>query len=87
DQCTGCRGVFLDRGELERLVDAESAYYDRGAAPAPTPPPPQAPPVPPPSPAPPREPYREHRPDYRGGYGHHGKKRKKSFLDDMFDFG
>jgi hypothetical protein len=29
DQCTGCRGVFLDRGELERLVDAEGAYYDR----------------------------------------------------------
>ena len=29
DQCTGCRGVFLDRGELERLVDAESAYYER----------------------------------------------------------
>jgi Zn-finger nucleic acid-binding protein len=27
DQCTGCRGVFLDRGELERLVDAEGAYY------------------------------------------------------------
>ena len=29
DQCTGCRGIFLDRGELERLVDAESAYYER----------------------------------------------------------
>jgi uncharacterized protein len=27
DQCTGCRGVFLDRGELERLVDAEGTYY------------------------------------------------------------
>jgi hypothetical protein len=27
DQCTGCRGVFLDRGELERLIDAENAYY------------------------------------------------------------
>jgi uncharacterized protein len=27
DQCSGCRGVFLDRGELERLVDGESAYY------------------------------------------------------------
>ena len=27
DQCTGCRGIFLDRGELERLVDAEGAYY------------------------------------------------------------
>jgi Zn-finger nucleic acid-binding protein len=27
DQCTQCRGVFLDRGELERLVDAESTFY------------------------------------------------------------
>ena len=27
EQCTGCRGIFLDRGELERLVDAESSYY------------------------------------------------------------
>jgi hypothetical protein len=29
DQCTGCRGVFLDRGELERLIDAESQFYER----------------------------------------------------------
>jgi hypothetical protein len=29
DQCTGCKGVFLDRGELERLVDAEGAHYER----------------------------------------------------------
>jgi Zn-finger nucleic acid-binding protein len=27
DQCTECRGIFLDRGELERLVDAESGYH------------------------------------------------------------
>ena len=27
DQCSECRGVFLDRGELERLVEAEGAYY------------------------------------------------------------
>jgi hypothetical protein len=27
DQCNGCRGVFLDRGELERLIDAENDYY------------------------------------------------------------
>lgn len=34
DQCTECRGIFLDRGELERLVDAEAAYYgDRPSAP------------------------------------------------------
>ena len=33
DQCTGCRGIFLDRGELERLVDAEGSYYERESAP------------------------------------------------------
>lgn len=26
EECTGCQGVFLDRGELERLIDAESEY-------------------------------------------------------------
>jgi len=38
DQCTGCRGVFLDRGELERLIDAEGSYYgsaQQAATPAP----------------------------------------------------
>jgi Zn-finger nucleic acid-binding protein len=27
DQCSECRGIFLDRGELERLVDAEGRHY------------------------------------------------------------
>jgi Zn-finger nucleic acid-binding protein len=35
DQCTACKGVFLDRGELDRLIDAEGSYYDGGRAPAP----------------------------------------------------
>lgn len=26
DQCTECRGIFLDRGELEQLLNAEEAY-------------------------------------------------------------
>ncbi len=26
DQCTGCRGIFLDRGELEHLLDAEAKF-------------------------------------------------------------
>lgn len=26
EECAGCQGVFLDRGELERLIDAESEY-------------------------------------------------------------
>jgi Zn-finger nucleic acid-binding protein len=29
DQCNDCRGIFLDRGELERLVDAENSHYER----------------------------------------------------------
>ena len=35
DQCTDCRGIFLDRGELDRLIDAENAWHGEPAAPAP----------------------------------------------------
>lgn len=31
DQCTDCRGIFLDRGELERLIEAEDVHYTSGA--------------------------------------------------------
>jgi Zn-finger nucleic acid-binding protein len=79
DQCTGCRGVFLDRGELERLVDAEGAFYERSDEPADR------------ESAPRREEHHEQhrsRDDWRPGHGHaHGKRKKKSFLDDVFDFG
>lgn len=27
DQCTGCKGIFLDRGELEHLIEGEDDYY------------------------------------------------------------
>jgi Zn-finger nucleic acid-binding protein len=33
DQCTGCKGIFLDRGELEALINAE-ASFSASAAPA-----------------------------------------------------
>ena len=29
EQCNECHGIFLDRGELERLIGAESAHYER----------------------------------------------------------
>ena len=32
DQCSECRGIFLDRGELERLIDAEEEYHAAPAA-------------------------------------------------------
>jgi Zn-finger nucleic acid-binding protein len=32
DQCSDCRGIFLDRGELDRLIDAENAWHGGGQA-------------------------------------------------------
>ena len=96
DQCTGCRGVFLDRGELERLVDAESAYYESRGAAEPTAPPPTQPTQQPQY----REPLRQEQRrgndledlagrllggTKHGGHGQHGKRKKKSFLDELFD--
>ncbi|GIM88556.1 hypothetical protein Ato02nite_003490 [Paractinoplanes toevensis] len=54
DQCTECRGIFLDRGELEKLFEAESNWNSRQApsrpaAPAAPPPGAYAPPPPPPA--------------------------------------
>jgi Zn-finger nucleic acid-binding protein len=69
DQCADCRGIFLDRGELERLVDAESAWYGTQRE---QPGRPSAP-----------EPAYDDR-GYGGGYDTRRKK-KRSFLDDLFD--
>jgi uncharacterized protein len=76
DQCTGCRGVFLDRGELERLVDAEGSFYEeRGAFPE--------------EPVRQEREVREGR-DFRQEYGGHRKpykkRKKESFLSDFLDF-
>jgi uncharacterized protein len=76
EQCSDCRGLFLDRGELERLVEAEGSFYSAPAAGSPAPPPP-----------PQREEHHHHQSDY-GGYdyrGKHYKKRKKNFLEELFD--
>jgi Zn-finger nucleic acid-binding protein len=35
DQCSDCRGLFLDRGELEKLIDAENAWHGRPPQPTP----------------------------------------------------
>lgn len=35
DQCTECRGIFLDRGELDHLISAESSWKSTPAAPGP----------------------------------------------------
>jgi Zn-finger nucleic acid-binding protein len=85
DQCTECRGIFLDRGELEGLVDAELRWANQSGTSA------QAAPPPAPAPAAPAQhgygqPYPTQPPAYppQQGYGRPPKKRK-SFLEDLFD--
>jgi Zn-finger nucleic acid-binding protein len=90
DYCPNCRGIWLDRGELDKIIERSGAEVS-------VPPPPQTPPPTPGyAPPPPAQPwggerrYEERGYDQRGygqqGYGgHHGKKRKKSFLEELFD--
>ena len=87
DQCAECRGIFLDRGELEHLVDAEQGWqrghsaprererdrsYERERD--------RGPSIP--------NPFKDHDDDdydrRRYSEGSH-KRRKKSFFDDLFD--
>lgn len=70
EQCEGCRGIFLDHGELEQIVGAESAYYGQpGPRYQPAPPPVAGRPAPPPPPPPaPHYGYADSPRAYRGGY-------------------
>jgi Zn-finger nucleic acid-binding protein len=60
DQCTECRGLFLDRGELEHLVQAEGSFYGSDQQERP-------------------------REDSYSSHGKPYKKRKKNFLEELFD--
>ena len=91
DYCPKCRGVWLDRGELDKIIEraAGDAAPVQSATSAPRPAPqPQAAPVY--QPEPPRAPqYRDgdRRRDYDDDDDHrYGKKRKKSILGEIFDF-
>ncbi|AJT41957.1 hypothetical protein UM93_11335 [Psychromicrobium lacuslunae] len=81
DQCSGCRGIFLDRGELEQLIDAEAGYYGGQQTP----------------PAPFVQPGWQNQGNYggkhgghntghgRGGHNQNGRRRRGGFLGDLFD--
>jgi Zn-finger nucleic acid-binding protein len=85
DQCTECRGIFLDRGELERIFEAEASWNRRQQQPAPPPGGQYAPP--PPQPYPPAPGYGQQHQGYHGHYhGHYGRRRRRrSFLGELFD--
>ena len=83
DMCPTCRGVWLDRGELEKLMDA-SATDARASAPQAAP---QAAPQQAQQPwggQPQQQPqYRDDR--YRRDDGYHYKKKKRDSIFDIFD--
>lgn len=107
DYCPTCRGIWLDRGELDKIIDRASATTPPPAA-APAPPaaygtPAYGTPEPRPYDAPrddrgydPRDDRRDerrregyYRPGYepRGhGYDPRRRKKKESWLEDLFDF-
>ena len=80
DYCPSCRGVWLDRGELDKIIERSSASE---AAPPPPPPQPQHQPQ---AGAPwGQPPHPGHGYDPRYGHGHKPYKRRKSFLEELFD--
>jgi Zn-finger nucleic acid-binding protein len=78
DYCPQCRGVWLDRGELDKIIDRSLASGPAGA------PPPRRDDDE-------RRGYQERR-DYPRGQqephhgGHYKKKKREGFLSDLFDF-
>ena len=78
DYCPTCRGVWLDRGELDKIIERTAADAPQQAAP----PPPQPQGYAPPPQQHYGDPYRGHDPHY-GHHRHH--KRRKSFLEELFD--
>lgn len=88
DMCPSCRGVWLDRGELEKLM-ASATEEGRASAPQPAPmaaPPPQAQ-----QPYPPQQPwgsqpaYRDERYRSRDDDDYRYKKKKRDSIFDIFD--
>lgn len=99
DQCGECRGIFLDRGELEKLFEAEANWNRQHAGPqaagyTPPPPPPAAPQQPgygavppPPPPPPPGHGYAQpaYGQQHYGYHGHYKRKKRHGFLGELFD--
>ena len=65
DYCPSCRGVWLDRGELDKIIERSTAQ---------------------PAPRDQSEGYREREYDSRDDDYRYKKKKKESFLGDLFDF-
>ncbi len=77
DYCPKCRGVWLDRGELDKLIEKSAPAMAPQAMPQQQPMPPQA-----------QQGYPQYREEPKGYYGHDPRypKKRKSLLGELFDF-
>jgi hypothetical protein len=83
DYCPTCRGVWLDRGELDKIIERAAG---EAAPQAPQPQmQPQMPPPPQQAPWGQQQGYPPQQQGYGHGYGHKPYKRRKSFLEELFD--
>lgn len=72
DICEDCRGVYLDRGELERLIDGQAKYFEEQRPPS--------------RDSDRRDDYfGGGSSSGHGGGQHGGKRRKGGFLGELFD--
>jgi uncharacterized protein len=84
DYCPQCRGIWLDRGELDKIIE-RSGRESATAAAQPQPQQTYA------QPTAQQPQYQQPQQHYQQGYdprhdqGHYGQKRKKSFLEELFD--
>jgi Zn-finger nucleic acid-binding protein len=76
DYCPQCRGTWLDRGELDRIIEAARGVAAPAPAPAPTPPPPQ-----------PSWPDDRADREYPPGNESYPPRKKRSRLADLLEFG
>lgn len=75
DYCPQCRGVWLDRGELDKIIDRSTAAMPEAQVRQPAPPPPQS--------------GHAYPQDQQHGYykdDHRYRKKKSGFLGELFDF-
>ncbi|MEV1131768.1 zf-TFIIB domain-containing protein [Agromyces sp. NPDC049794] len=85
DYCPTCRGVWLDRGELDKIVERAAREF---AAPSSVAPPPQPQsPVQPQGPGYGQQPAPAYQQPYDRGYdqGSPRRKKKESWLSELFD--
>ncbi|HEX8333706.1 MAG TPA: zf-TFIIB domain-containing protein [Segetibacter sp.] len=72
DYCPKCRGVWLDRGELDKILERTADF---------------APPPPPPTNSNSYYQEKKYNDQYHNSDPRYKHKKKKGFLDDFFDFG